>query len=162
VSILAFGGLFAYKNYLTGKIAAMDEQLTAAQTAIKDDLINQFIRLDTRLRSGQELLQGHVATSLLFATLQNQTVKNIQFADMTYLTDSAGVITVYMRGIAQSYNTLALQASIFDQNKYIKNALFSDINLNEKGDVVFTFKATISSELVAQRNAVQALTGQQP
>ncbi len=159
VAILAMGGEFAYKHYINSKLVSMNQQLTAAQAEIRDDLINQFIRLDSRLKSAQELLQGHIATSLLFETLQNQTVKNIQFSDMTYQADPAtGAVTVYMRGLAVSYNAIALQASIFNNNKYIKNALFSDMSLDQKGQVQFTLKATIDPELIAQRNTIKSLT----
>lgn len=158
LTIVALGGEFAYKRYMNEKLAAMDTQLNDAQASIKDDLTNKFIRLDARLRSAQALLQGHIATSLLFATLQNQTVRNIQFSDMTYQTDQTGTVTVSMKGLASSYNSIALQAGLFNQNKYIKNAVFSDMTLDEKGQVMFSFRATIGSELIAQRNTIQALT----
>jgi hypothetical protein len=158
VSLLAVGGEYAYKQYLTKKIASMDQELRDARATVQDDLINQFIRLDNRIQSAESLLQGHIATSLLFSALQNETVKNVQFSDLLYQTDSDGTVTVFMRGVSTSYNALALQANIYHQNKYIRNPLFSDLNLDEKGNVNFTFKATILPGLIAQKNAPQALT----
>ena len=159
VAVIAAGGEFAYKHYVNGKLVEMNQQLEVAKASIKDELINQFIRLDSRLRSSEQLLRGHVATSLLFSALQNSTVKNIQFSDMTYVTDQgSGAVNVFMRGISASYNAVALQASIFNDSKYIKNALFSDMNLDTKGQVQFTLKASVPSDVIAQRNTVQALT----
>lgn len=158
LALIALGGEFAYKRYMNDKLTAMNQELIEAQASIKDDLTNKFIRLDARLRGAETLLQGHVATSLLFATLQNQTVKSIQFSDLTYQTSPTGDVTVSMKGLANSYNAVALQAGIFSENKYIKNVLFSDMNLDPKGQVLFSFRATIDSELIAQRKTKHVLT----
>jgi hypothetical protein len=158
-AVLATGGMFAYERYLTGKISQMDSQLVAAKSSIQSDLINQFVRLDNRLTTSNALLRNHVATSILFGALQDQTVKNIQFKDFGYTTEeSGGTIAVVLHGQATSYNAIALQDGIFAQDKYIQDPVFSDMDLDEKGNVIFSFKANIDPQFVAQRNIVAQQT----
>jgi len=152
VSVLAAGGVFAYEKYLTDKIATMNTELVAAKNSIQSDLINQFIRLDTRITTAQGLLKGHIAASLLFDALQNQTVRNVQFTDLSYASGQGGSYTVSMRGIASSYNAITYQSGLFENDKYILSPTFSDMDLDAKGNVSFSLKAGIDPHFLAASN----------
>ncbi|HVS79858.1 MAG TPA: hypothetical protein VHF05_02675 [Candidatus Paceibacterota bacterium] len=157
VAVLGAGGMFAYEHYLDGKIASMDGQLAAAKSSIQSDIINQFIRLDTRLNVANQLLRNHVATSVLFSMLQNQTVKTVQFKDLAY-TSNGDAINVVLHGQAGSYNAMALQSAIFSQDKFIHSPTFSEMNLDSSGNVLFTLNASVDKDYLAQRNNLDQLT----
>lgn len=158
LALLAAGGVFGYSWHLTQGINTMREELVAARSSFDNKLFDEFIRLDTRLNSAHELLNNHVASSLLFEALQNMTVKAVQFKEFNYKTADSPFIEVTMRGEATSYNAIALQSVVFKKNKYIRNALFSDMDLNDKGNITFNFKAEVDRDLVAHKNATDSLS----
>lgn len=159
LALFATGGLFAYERYLTGRIATMGQQLDTAKASFETELMNEFTRLDLRLSTAELLVDRHIATSAFFEVLQKDTVKAVQFTEFTYTTNEEnGLIQVMMRGVADSYNAIALQSSLFGRNPDIKNPTFTDLDLNDKGNVTFSFKADISPSLVAHRKTVPELS----
>jgi len=159
LALLGAGGVFAYEYYLNNRIQAMGNELEIARASFDNKLFDQFMRLDAKLNSAEQLLGRHVAPSLLFEALQNMTVKNIQFREFDYkLPDLNGLVFVSMRGTATSFNAIALQSEVFAQNKFIKNASFSDITLDDKGSVVFNVQIQVDHELVAYKNHDSSLS----
>lgn len=150
-AIVGAAGLFLYRNYVQDEIAKMESELVAARAAFETDLLNEFVRLDARMMSAEELLNKHVAMSVLFDYLQNHTVRNIQYKDFAYKMDEAGIIRLNIRGVAQSYNTIALQSQVFGGNKDMKNVSFSDMDLDDKGNVTFTFSADLDRSAIAHK-----------
>jgi hypothetical protein len=159
LALVAAGGVYGYQWYLNGQITAMGEELEAARLSFDNKLFDEFIRLDARISSAKTLLNQHVAPSLLFEALQNMTVKNVQFKDFDYRTsDPGGPITISMRGTAGSFNALALQSEVLTKNKYVTNALFSDVTLDDNGNVVFNVQVQVNRELVAYKNIDDSLS----
>lgn len=158
VAALAAGGLFGYQRYLKGRVGDMEQRLIEERSAIQSDLIDKFVRLDTRINSAEQLLKKHVATTLFFDTLEAMTVKDVQFREFTYRMEDNGAISVSMRGVAGSYNALALQSALFNKNKLVREPNFSDIGLDDKGNVVFSLKATLAPDLVAHKNTLDQLS----
>src|SRR3989338_172354 len=52
---------------------------------------------------------------------------------------------------------MTLQPDIFDKSQYFKTPIFSDLSLNEKGDVNFSFKAMLDPTLVSYERKVEKL-----
>ncbi len=88
--------------------------------------------------------------------LQNLTVKKIRFTDVEYTgATKDNPPALIAEGEAATYNALAEQQDIFAKNEFLKNPQFSNFNLNENGNVVMKFSATIVPSAVSYKNLVQ-------
>ncbi len=149
LSSLAALSLFLYGRLLQSQIGAMNQQLEDAQKAIRPDDILAWKRLDYRIRSVKEIVKNHVATTILFSILQDETLQRVQFKEFSYKTDSGGVVKLSLSGQADAYTTVALQADEFSKNKYFMSPLFEGLNLDDRGRVEFRFSTIIDWRTLA-------------
>ncbi len=156
VTILASGGLFAYKTYLTSQVAQASTSLTAARSSFDFSTIQNLINVSSRIAFTKQLLNNHVAVSGLFGLLQSLTVQKVAFSNLAY-SKKGGELNVTMTGEAQGYDALAYQANVFTQNAFIQNPVFSNFDLNQDGNVTFTFNATIDPTLVSYKSAMASM-----
>lgn len=156
VALIASVSVFAYEKYLSGQIAKMDQDLSAARTAIQPELINQLVRSDKRIISATELVANHVTVSSFFELLQTITLQNLQFTAFSFGSAEGGSLTITMKGEARTYATVALQAKIFNDNENFINPQFSNLDLNDKGDVVFSFRSQINPKLISYTEKLNA------
>lgn len=153
-SVLLSAGMFGYKYYLKYRIDQMGADLENARATIEPETIRALTRLDNRISSTRELLIGHRAPTLLFEFLEVSTPKTVRFNDFRFSMAAQG-LKLSMRGEARGYSALALQADIFSKSNYFQNPTFSDLNLNSKGDVIFSFEAIVDPKLVSYSNLVK-------
>ncbi len=156
VALLASVAVFAYDKYLSSEIAKMDVDLSAARTAIQPELINQLVRSDKRIISANTLVDSHVTISSLFELLQSITLQNLQFTSFSFGSGEGGSLSITMKGEARTYATVALQAKIFNDNENFINPQFSNLDLNDKGDVVFAFKSQINPKIISYVEKLRA------
>jgi hypothetical protein len=153
ISIVLAIGVFGYKLYLRSSITKMGSDLTAAKAKLDPDTIDQISRLNARLIATQTLLDNHVVLSPFFAFLEASTVKGVRFTNFEYTTNEKG-ITVTMKGQASGYATVALQSDIFGKTKYFKDPTFSNLDLDAKGNVIFSFTAVVDPALVSYKSEI--------
>ena len=146
------GGVYLWGQYLTGQVTSLNQNLQTNKSAFEPGTIEQYARLNSRFDSARSLLQSHVASSAFFDLLNKDTLKTVQFSDLTYSQDGTGSISIKMSGKAKSYNSVAYQAKIFSSEPVFKNAVFSNLDLDQSGNVVFEFDAQIDSSLVTYQN----------
>lgn len=152
VSILGGAGVFLYEKKLTNDIASASESLKRAQGAFEIPTIENLKLLGRRIEMSKNLIQKHTVVSPVFELLQEETLKSVRFNKFEYTNDLKGSINVDLDGEAKSYETLALQSSQFAQNKNIKSNVFSNINLDEKGNVIFKVKLTLDPSTTSYRD----------
>lgn len=150
--ILAFG-VFGYKFYLKYSIEKMGISLESARAVLQPEAIRELTRLDNRLVFSQELIGGHKIISPLFDFLETSTPVNLRFSSFSYTTTDRGVELV-LGGQARGYTTLALLSEVFNETQYFLNPIFFDINLNERGEVVFSFRASVDPGLITYKRVV--------
>ena len=157
-SVLFAIGVFGYKFYLKYRIEQMGADLTQALTTIQPEptIIRELIRFNYRIDSTQELISQHKIVSALFEFLEISTPRTVRFVDFRYEEGDEG-LELSLRGEARGYAALALQADIFSKSEYLKNPIFSDLNLNDRGDVNFTFHAVVDPSLVSYDRVLQLL-----
>jgi len=145
-SLVAGGGVYFFKIQLEKSVQEMSNQLELARGAFEPELIEQIQILDTRLNAAQEILNNHVTVSPLFETLQDLTLQTIQFTGFEYkIGQNPSVVKVEMSGKARNYKSIALQSDLLDRNKNIKNQIFSNLTLDEKGNVSFDLSFDVDS-----------------
>ncbi len=150
-SLVAAAGAYAYQLSLKKSVANMDSQLVLARRNFDPSVISEMQTLDKRLKASNEILGTHIAISPIFQSLQGLTLKTVSFTKFAYeIKTDAGqkVVDVQMSGKATGYDAIALQSDSLAKNKYIKNPIFSNLNLDEKGRVTFDLSFTVDPSFV--------------
>ena len=156
LSVIAAGGAFGYKYYLKYRIDQMGVDLEQARAALQSETISELVRLDKRMVSTRDIIAGHKVVSPLFRFLEESTPRTVRFSEFQYNASESG-IELTMIGEARGYAALAYQADIFNRSQYFKDPVFSDLSLNDNGDVIFSFKATMDPSLISYKRQVEGL-----
>src|SRR3989344_4992453 len=155
ISVVLALGMFGYKFYLKYHIDEMGTALEEARATLQPETIRELTRLDDRIISTKELVSKHRALTPLFEFLEISTSRTVRFNSFSYSTTDRG-LELDMKGEARGYAALAFQADIFNKSKYFKDPIFSDLNLNEKGSVVFSFTAVVDPSLVLYKQQAES------
>ncbi|MEK7606353.1 MAG: hypothetical protein AAB458_02050 [Patescibacteria group bacterium] len=148
LSVAAAAGVFGYQKFLESSIVRKKEELQKARAAFEPELIRELSRLDTKLRTAEELLSTHIAVTGIFELLQGVTLETVQFTDFGYALEPLGV-RITMSGLARSFASVALQSDEFGKNRFIREPVFSGFSLDDRGDVEFSVTALIDPSVVS-------------
>jgi hypothetical protein len=156
--VIATGGLYFYNQVLVKNIAQMQSDLNLAQNSFEPSKIVQLQVLDKRLNASNEILSKHIAVSPIFNELQSITIKNVSYSKFSYAYDgSAGSkIAVKMSGTAVGYMSVALQENLFSQDKNLIDPVFSNLLLDDKGNVTFDLNFSVDPDFVNYGKVLQA------
>ena len=149
--LVATGGLYFYKQVLAQNLTKMQSELTLAQNSFEPAKITQLQVLDKRLTAATQILQSHIAVSPIFEALSQITLKSIQYTKFAYTFDPTmpgATVDVKMSGVAVGYRSIALQADLFTQNKYLIDPVFSNLSLDDKGDVLFDLEFSVDPSFI--------------
>ena len=148
LSGVAAGGVYGYEKMLTADISKTRDSLERLRSTFEPSTISELKRLDKRLLTLDGLLKNHIAFSRFFALLQEETLQSVQFTQFSYMMDSKDGPAVTLAGKASGYSSVALQSDVFGKSKYFHNPIFSDMTLDNSGNVVFNVSLTVDPELV--------------
>jgi len=161
ISLLASGAVFAYEKYLLSRISNMQTALEEAKTALNPELVKELSRSHDKIESAKEILMRHVALTNFFSLLESLTLEALRFSRFTYSFSMEKGIVVEMTGEAGDYKTVALQSEIFSKESSIVNPLFSNLDLNEKGNVTFNFEARLTPDSILYSKNVDDSTSEE-
>ena len=156
IAILLALGVFGYKFYLKYRIDRMGTDLETARATLNQETITELTRLDNRMKSVQTLLARHHVLTPLFAFLEVSTPKTVRFNSFQYTTSERG-LEISMEGEARGYAALAFLADSFSRSENFKDVIFSNLNLNEKGDVKFSFSATVDQKFLSYQREIESI-----
>jgi len=139
--------VFLYGQFLQTESASKLEQLKRAKDAFEPSLIHDLTRLDDRMHAADTLLSAHIAPSAFFAALQAATLETVSFQSLDMQGTDPNRITIKMAGIAQSVNSIALQADLFSKNGVITSPIFSGIARQPDG-VHFNLSAIVNPNAI--------------
>ncbi len=159
-SIVLFASVFAWRYTLEKQVAASEANLVKAKDQFDQEFIGYVNRLNSRIETSKDLLNKHVGASTIFGFLAAHTLKTVAYTDFTYSYEADGTVKVVLKGVARNYSSIALQSEEFGkQNQYIKSPIFSDLNPDQSGNVVFTLTALLDRNLISyQKNLGQVKT----
>jgi len=146
--VLASGGLYFYKGVVAKNIQNMNSQLTLAKNSFEPSKITQLQVLDKRLKSANTLLSDHITVSPIFEALQALTMKTVRYTKFTYTIGDSNKIDIKMSGQAIGYRSIALQSDIFTTNKNLIDPVFSNLSLDDKGNVLFDLDFSVDPSFV--------------
>ena len=156
ISVVLALGMFGYKFYLKYSIDQMGVDLENARATLQSEVISELTRLDNRITSSRELILAHQNLSPLFEFLEVSTPRTVRFSDFRYSMTPQG-LELSMTGEARGYTALASQSDIFNKSQYFKDSIFSNLKLNTKGDVIFSFRAVVDPSLVSYQREVERI-----
>ena len=148
--ILATGGFYFYKTVLTKSIAQKEDNLKLARNRFEPERITELQQLDKRLRASSEILSGHIAITPVFEALSLLTMKTVRYTKFNYRlgTEENPNILVKMSGLAIGYRSIALQSDLFAENKNLIEPVFSNLSLDNSGNVVFDLEFSVDPSFV--------------
>jgi Tfp pilus assembly protein PilN len=152
-ALVAAATLYGYELYLNQRIGSMQSSLDNARQNLDPGRINFLARADARLKSASNLLKDHVALSVLFKRLEALTLQTVRFNTFAFETKNEG-IELRLKGEARSYSAVALQEQTMAADPMFSSVVFSDLDLNERGNVIFSMKAMVRPQAVAYENTV--------
>ena len=142
-------GVFLYVQFLQRSNVSKQEQLKRAEAAFEPALIEELGRLDSRMRAADEVLESHNALTGLFEMLEQTTLQTVAFSRFN-LSMSEGDMKLSMEGLAESVNSIALQADLFSKSGMIENPIFADIN-RQLGGMHFSVTAGVRTSALDYR-----------
>ncbi|NTV22443.1 MAG: hypothetical protein HGB03_02635 [Candidatus Yonathbacteria bacterium] len=148
LSLVAAAGVFFYERMLTTDVADMRDRLERMRSAFEPTLVQELKRLDERLSTLNAVLGGHVAFSEFFSVLEQNTLQTVRFRQFTYQMNTENGAEVTLSGEATSYSSVALQSDVFGKNRYFHDPIFSDMTLDNKGNVTFNVTFILDDELI--------------
>ncbi len=162
-SLASAGAIYFYKANLLKTNADKKAQIEVAHNTFQLPLIKTLTRLDRRISDAKQLIDGHVMVSPIFAALEVNTLKSIQFTKFSYVApaDPTLPVTVHMSGRARDYASIALQSDQLAKNIHIHNSIFSNLVLDtQTGAVAFDLVFTVDPDLVRFTNHLDDLVSQ--
>lgn len=147
IAAVLAAGVFLWSKLVEKDIGAINGELAKAREAFNPALVGELERLDGRIESAKKILDSHIAVSALFALLEKATLVDVSFGDFSFDAGNGKEVKVTMKGQAKNFASVALQSDAFTAEKFIKNPIFSDLNLDDSGNVLFTFTATLDPAL---------------
>lgn len=156
ISLITALAVFSYKKILIDRIASMNAELSNAKNAFEPDLIDMLRKFSNRIEVAKKVVGNHSVVSPVFDLLENETLVGITFDNFKYEFRDGNASLLSMSGQSKNFNSVALQSDIFGQEKMIKNPVFSDLNLDLSGNVVFKFSASLDPSLTAYKNLIFA------
>lgn len=143
-SLLLTVGVYFWGVLSERDIASKKESLERARSAFEPASIRKLERLSKRLQISKSILSNHLAPSELFAVLEEATLENVRFSSMDFSVDqTTNLGSLTMKGQARTYGALARQSDVFGKTAGVKNPVFGDLTLDQRGNVVFTFTAEV-------------------
>lgn len=160
--VASAGGLYFYKTTVAKNITAMEKNLTIAKDRFEPSKITQLKVLDQRLKASNEILAKHIAISPIFSALSDVTMKSIRYTKFSYDvgTSKEARVTVNLSGQASRYSSVALQADLFAKNKNIIDPVFSNLSLDEKGNVLFDLQFSVDPRFVSYAATIEDTAAQ--
>ena len=134
----------------------MKNSLKTAQGSFEQSKISELQLLGKRLSVAGELLNSHVAVSPIFSMLNGITMHTVRFTKFGYDlgTGPKANVDVKMSGIAVGYRSVALQSDLLAQNKNIINPVFSNLNLDASGNVLFDLEFSVNPDFVNYKKSL--------
>jgi hypothetical protein len=153
------GAVFVYQQYMQTSANAKKEQLQRAKDAFDPSLIQQLTRLDDRMHAGSTILAQHLAPTVFLDALSQATLATVEFTSMNIDDNDLQHINVKFSGVAQSVNSIALQAQVFSKNGVIADPIFSNIGRQPDG-VHFSLSVVVNPKAIGYEQMLSAANPQ--
>lgn len=152
LTLVAGGGVFFWQETLTTQVAEVESTLVKERESFSEDIIQELTGLSNRLQGSSMLLENRLYTSNIFELLNQNTIKTVRFGKFSVdpaLVDKTK-LKMTVSGQAKDYASVALQSEVFSKlNSAVIDYEFSNLTLDQSGNVLFDMSATLDKKAVA-------------
>ncbi len=153
--VLTAATVFLYNRYLNTQIEEMKVTLDREKGSLEKDIIKELSLISKKIESAKKILDNHIILTPLFDLLEQNTLRNVVFEDLSFSPEEDGWWSLTMSGRANSYATVALQSDVFGGNKNISNVVFSGLGVGTDGGVIFDVSVLVDERLFSYRNSLE-------
>lgn len=148
--LLATGGFYFYKGIIAKQITQKQIDLNLAKNRFEPSKITELQVLDKRLRASSEILSKHITVTPIFSALESLTMKTVRYTKFSYdfTTDKNIMINIKISGVAIGYRSVALQSDLFAKNRNLIDPIFSNLTLDNSGNVLFDLEFSVDPSFV--------------
>ncbi len=153
IALFIYLGIFIYQNYsLKEKIREAGAANNNLNAEISKNLKPQFVIANHKAKDIKKILTSRLYWTSLYKIIESHAVNSISYKDFSAAKseDDNNIIEVKIGGDADNFTTLAKQITVFRDSKEIKNADFSEAQLNKNGRVAFTINLKFSADALKQ------------
>jgi hypothetical protein len=159
LTLLTLIGLYGYQYFLKKQIASASTKISEARAEFGIDKIQEVINKNSRLSITKNILEKHILLSNLIASFQASTLVKTRFSNLQYTGFSEGKgATVQLSIEDKSYNALARQEEVFQNDPSFKNVSFANFSLLQNGYVSAQVSAEVSPDLISYKSLVDKQT----
>ena len=137
ITLLCAGGVYFWKGYQEKNVVTLAESIKKVEKTFEPDSVTKLQTLDKQLKNGSLVVKNHTVVSPLFDFLETSTLKQVKFTKMDVVFDDGKGVQVKMSGEADGYRSIAQQSDLFATNTYLKDTIFSNFFLTQKGKISF-------------------------
>jgi hypothetical protein len=148
--LLATGGFYFYKLIMVKSVAKMENDLNLAKNRFEPAKIAELKVLDRRLNAGAEVLAHHITITPVFEALEGITMKTVRYTKFDYVlgTEVNPQVVIKLKGQAIGYRSIALQSDLYTANQHLIDPVFSNLTLDDKGNVLFDLDFKVDPSFV--------------
>jgi len=154
------GAAFIGERFFESQVQKLNQDLIQAKGSFELSTIDALKAINSRIDVAKQITGKHLSFSKFFDYLNTVTYKNISFNNFTYELEDSGSLSLIIKGVSASFNSLLLQEELFMGNDKIKNPVFSDFKLEDDGKVDFSLSATVDKSFVLYKNYLTGTTSQ--
>ena len=134
LSLLAAVGVFVYKDLLEKRLEEAQAGLGAVSSEDSRKSIEEVRIYHDKLRVAENLLDNHIAPSLLFEEIENSTKKTVQFQSLEFVHDPGFEAMITLGGNTKEFSSLALQKMQLFEDSFLSQFVIQDISTSESVD----------------------------
>ena len=153
VSALVAGGFYFYKNKINKEVEELKKSVDRAQLTVDEETMNNLEDMAEKIKNAKKIIYNHKSLVPLFKLLESTTLESIRFSNFSY-SESGENVSIKMEGEANSYSSLANQSDSYAKNKDIRNFVFSNLSLTDKGNVKFSVDIQVNPSLILYSNKI--------
>lgn len=157
VALMFGAGAFAYKIVLVKEIndpcsasgkCGLSESVEKERRALDPDRLTRYRRLDAKMKLATQIIDKHNTLLPFFNVLGSTTVKTLRYTKFSFGENNS----VNLEGEAEGgYEDVAVQSKKLSEIRQIKSFMFSDLNMDDKGKVVFKLVVNLDPDLMSYR-----------
>jgi hypothetical protein len=163
-SLLALGGAFLWKQYLTQAQVDEKKQLADREKAFDTNLIETLKAENVKIDSSRKVLQGHIASSAIFDIIGRLTSEHVRFLsfDFTAPASAKDGMKISLQGYGSNLPAVAFQSDVlgsleqYGLRKIVKNPVLTEPSFDTTGNVSFGFSATVDPSALNYESVLKA------
>ncbi len=160
ISILLAGGAYGWKSYLVSQRESYKKTLEEHKKQFKLDLITTLKQTDAKIDLAKQILNDHIATTLILDKLGRVTSDGIRFTTLDLNSAPGKGITLGLNGYGPSYKVVAFQSDLFShledyglRGEVLGGVVTNPIQ-NQNSTVSFDMTASINSDSVSYKRTL--------